>query len=103
MLRTPIWRCQKKKRTKLNSEKVKQFQSGANLNGLGKIELTIKEKTVEAINYELIDLNVYSDLKSVIDDYNDLPNLNEIIRYTYLQHNGTQVFLYGCFKRSDEC
>ena len=74
------------------------FQSGANLNGLGKIELTIKDKTVQAINYELIDLNAYSDydanLKTVIDDYNDLPYLNEIIGYSHLQHNKIQV---GCF------
>ena len=74
------------------------FQSGANLNGLGKIELTIKDKTVQAINYELIDLNAYSDydadLKTVIDDYNDLPYLNEIIGYSHLQHNKSQV---GCF------
>lgn len=74
------------------------FQSGANLNGLGKIQLTIKDKTLQAISYELIDLNTYSDydadLKSVIDDYNDLPYLNEIIGYSHLQHNKPQV---GCF------
>jgi 5'-nucleotidase/UDP-sugar diphosphatase len=74
------------------------FQSGANLNGLGKIELTIKDKTVQEINYELIDLNAYSkydaDLKTIIDNYNDLPYLNEIIGYSHLQHSTSQV---GCF------
>ena len=74
------------------------FQSGANLNGLGKIELTIKDKTVQAVNYELIDLNAYSeydsDLKVIIDDYNDLPYLNEVIGYSHLHHNKPQV---GCF------
>ena len=74
------------------------FQSGSNLNGLGKIELTIKDKTVQTINYELIDLNAYSeydaDLKTIIDDYNDLPYLNEIIGYSHFNHNRSQV---GCF------
>jgi 2',3'-cyclic-nucleotide 2'-phosphodiesterase (5'-nucleotidase family) len=74
------------------------FQSGANLNSLGKIELTIKDKAVQVINYDLIDLNAYSefdaDLKTIIDDYNDLPYLNEIIGYSHLQHSTSQV---GCF------
>ncbi|SDR86856.1 5'-nucleotidase/hypothetical protein [Polaribacter sp. KT25b] len=74
------------------------FQSGANLNNLGKIELTIKDKTVQEINYELIDLNAYSkydaDLKAIIDDYNDLPYLNEIIGFSHLYHYKSQV---GCF------
>ncbi len=74
------------------------FQSGSNLNKLGKIELTIKDKTVQTVNFELIDLNVYTnydaDLKTVIDGYNDLPYLNEVIGYSHLYHNKPQV---GCF------
>lgn len=74
------------------------FQSGSNLNNLGKIELTIKDKTVQSVNYQLIDLNSYveydADLKTIIDDYNDLPYLNEIIGFSHLYHNKSQV---GCF------
>ncbi|WP_405605204.1 bifunctional metallophosphatase/5'-nucleotidase [Polaribacter sp. Asnod1-A03] len=74
------------------------FQSGANLNNLGKIELTIKDQTVQAVDYELIDLNTYAefdtDLKTIIDDYNDLPYLNEVIGYSHLQHAKSKV---GCF------
>ena len=64
------------------------YQSGSYLNYLGKIELTVKDKEVESINYELINLNTYSefdsDLKAVIDEYNNLPYLSEVIGYSYL-------------------
>ena len=74
------------------------FQSGSYLNNLGKIELTIKNKTIESINYELIDLNTYSEydteLKAIVDEYNDLPYLNEVIGYSHLYHEKSKV---GCF------
>jgi 2',3'-cyclic-nucleotide 2'-phosphodiesterase (5'-nucleotidase family) len=74
------------------------FQSGSYLNKLGKIELTIKDKAVQSINYELINLNTYSEhdseLKAIIDEYNDLPYLNEVIGYSDLYHERPQV---GCF------
>jgi len=74
------------------------FQSGSYLNHLGKIELTIKDKAIESINFELINLNTYSEhdmeLKAIIDDYNDLPYLNEVIGYSHLNHQRPQV---GCF------
>lgn len=74
------------------------FQSGSNLNNLGKIELTIKNKAIESINYELIDLNSYTkydtELKAIIDEYNDLPYLNEVIGYADLYHERSNV---GCF------
>jgi 2',3'-cyclic-nucleotide 2'-phosphodiesterase (5'-nucleotidase family) len=74
------------------------FQSGSYLNNLGKIELTIKDKTVQSIDFELINLNTYSEhdseLKAIIDDYNDMPYLNEVIGYSHLYHERSQV---GCF------
>lgn len=74
------------------------FQSGSNLNNLGKIELTVKNKSIESINYELINLNTYaeydSELKSIIEEYDDLPYLNEVIGYSHLYHERSNV---GCF------
>jgi len=74
------------------------FQSGSNLHNLGKIELKVKDKAIESINYELINLDTYtehdSDLKIIIDAYNDLPYLSEVIGYSHLFHDRPQV---GCF------
>ncbi len=74
------------------------YQSGSYLHSLGKIKLTIKDKAIETINYELINLDNYSsydsDLKYIVDTYNDLPYLNEVIGYSYLYHDKNQV---GCF------
>lgn len=68
------------------------------MNNLGKIELTIKDKTVQSIDFELINLNTYSEhdseLKAIIDDYNDIPYLKEVIGYSHLYHERSQV---GCF------
>lgn len=74
------------------------FQSGSYLNNLGKIELTIKDKAIESINYELINLNTYSEFdsetKAIVEEYNDLPYLNEVIGYSQLYHDKSKV---GCF------
>lgn len=74
------------------------FQSGANLKNLGKIELIIKNKAIESINYQLIDLDTYAEydteLKAIIDEYNDLPYLSEVIGYSQIYHGRSQV---GCF------
>ena len=74
------------------------FQSGSYLNNLGKIELTVKNKAIESINYELINLNTYaeydSEIKTIIEEYDDLPYLNEVIGYSHLYHERSKV---GCF------
>jgi 2',3'-cyclic-nucleotide 2'-phosphodiesterase (5'-nucleotidase family) len=74
------------------------FQSGSYLNNLGKIKLRIKDKAIDLINYELINLNAYSevdtDLKAVIDDYNNQPYLTEVIGYSHNFHDRPEV---GCF------
>ena len=73
------------------------FQAGAELNYLGKIDLSVQDKKIESISYVLINLNTYneydSELKAVIDEYNDLPYLNDVIGYSYLFHNKYGV---GC-------
>lgn len=74
------------------------FQAGGNLKKLGKIELTIKNKSIESINYELIDLSRVSDhdseLKDLIDDYNDSPYFYETIGFSSTNHNKTET---ACF------
>jgi 2',3'-cyclic-nucleotide 2'-phosphodiesterase (5'-nucleotidase family) len=74
------------------------FQSGSYLNYLGKIELTIKNKVIESLNYESINLNTYtehdSNLKAIIDAYNDVPYLAEVIGSSQLFHDRPKV---GCF------
>ena len=74
------------------------FQSGSYLHYLGKIELTIKNKSIQSVNYNLIDLDDYSQhdniLKAVIETYNDLPELKEIIGYSHQYHSRWQL---GCF------
>ncbi len=74
------------------------FQAGSYLNYLGKIQLTVKDKSVESIKYELIDLREHTeqdaDLKKLIDKYNDSPSFYEAIGKSYLNHSKSQV---GCF------
>ena len=74
------------------------FQSGSYLNYLGKIELTIKDKAIESMNYESINLNTYTehdaDLKTIVDEYNDVPYLTEVIGSSQLFHDRPKV---GCF------
>jgi len=71
------------------------FQAGANLDNLGKIKLIIKDKAVESITYELINLanfsNYDSTLKSIIDTYNEDANLDEVIGYANAYHSTSQV------------
>jgi len=73
-------------------------QAGSYLNYLGKVELSVKQKSIASINYELIDLNIYSDfdaeLKAIIDEYNDLPYLSEVVGNSQVYHERSQV---GCF------
>ncbi|WP_457610633.1 bifunctional metallophosphatase/5'-nucleotidase [Lutibacter sp.] len=71
------------------------FQAGSNLNYLGKIKLIIKDKKIESLTYNLIDLSTYtnfdSTLKRVIDNYNEDANLDEVIGYAEAHHNSQQV------------
>ena len=67
------------------------FQAGSYLNYLGKIELTVKDKSIESIEYELIDLNAYSEydqeLKTIIDEYNNQAYLTDIIGFSHAYHD----------------
>ena len=74
------------------------YQSGSYLNYLGKIDLEIVDKSIESIDYQLINLNTYpnfdSDLKTTIDDYNNLPYLSEVVGDSHRYHDRPEV---GCF------
>ncbi|MBT8318129.1 MAG: bifunctional metallophosphatase/5'-nucleotidase [Lutibacter sp.] len=71
------------------------FQAGGNLNYLGKIHLTIKNKRIENLTYDLIDLSNYSNFDSNIKDrveaFNENANLDEIIGYAESFHSKDQV------------
>ncbi len=74
------------------------FQAGNDLNYIGKIELTIKDKKVQSIDYNLIDLNAITnenpDIKKRINDYNDAPFFKEVIGFSQIYHD---KFLVGNF------
>jgi len=74
------------------------FQAGSNLKYLGKIKLTIKNKKIITKDYTLINLDTYTEydneLKTVIDNYNDMPFLKEVIGSSALNHSRSKV---GCF------
>lgn len=67
------------------------FQSGGYLNYLGKIKLEVKDKSIVSSTFSLIDLNSYSDydenLSSLIDSYNDWPELYETIGVSEANHS----------------
>lgn len=71
------------------------FQAGSNLSYLGKIKLTIKNKTIESIEYELIDLEKYTDydnsIKEIVDTYNKNANLDEVIGSAEVYHSKSAV------------
>lgn len=74
------------------------FQSGSGLNHLGKIKISITQKRIETIDFELINLTDYTgqdaDLQNLINQYNDLPYLKEVIGFSHQNHSVSQV---GCF------
>ena len=76
------------------------FQAGSYLDYVGKIELDVKNKKVENISCELINLNTYNDfdteLNADIDEYNQSMAvvLNEVIGFSQIFHERFQV---GCF------
>ena len=75
------------------------YQAGSNLNFLGKIKLTVQNRSVISANFELIDLNAHStndnELKKLIEDYEaSATYLQDVIGFSELNHSRTQV---GCF------
>lgn len=74
------------------------FQAGSYLHKLGKINLTIENKRLVNYNFELIDLDNFQeqdeDLMAVINDYNNLPYLNDVIGNSLSELNRSEV---GCF------
>ena len=71
------------------------FQAGSKLNYLGKINLTLKDKKIESLTYDLIDLNSYPNydaaIKNMADNYNQEANLDEVIGYSSAYHDHSQV------------
>lgn len=74
------------------------FQSGSYLNYLGKIKLTVKQKEIQNIEFELIDLNEYTEydaeMKNLIAQYNSNSGLDDVIGYSERNHSRQVV---GCF------
>ena len=75
------------------------FQAGNDLNYLGKIVISVKDRSVETIGFELIDLNEYEDfdpsIKELTDEYDaSMPELDEVIGCSHLYHQRSNV---GCF------
>ena len=76
------------------------FQAGKNLEHLGKIELVVKDRGIEVVGSELIELVNYSDydpdLQANIDAYNSTMEvvLNEVIGNSLADHDRYQL---GCF------
>ena len=74
------------------------FQTGSYLHNLGKIVISINNKSIKSVNFELIDLDNYQhhddQLKASIETYNNLPELNEVIGYSHQYHSRQQL---GCF------
>ena len=71
------------------------YQAGSYLNHIGKIKLTVKNKKIKTINYELIDLNLIteedSEIKSIIASYNDAPFFKEVVGFSEVHHERPQV------------
>jgi len=71
------------------------FQAESNLNYMGKIKLIILNKKIETLQYNLIDLNNYSNqdssIKEAITNYDTMANLDEVIGYSSAYHNNQQV------------
>ena len=67
------------------------FQAGGNLNYVGKIEMVIRDKKVQTIEFELIDFSTITNedadhKKSRIDTYNDEPFFKEVVGYSEINH-----------------
>ena len=71
------------------------FQAGSNLNYLGKIKLTIKNKKTETLTYDLIDLNSYqgnnTTIKDLVNFYNEEADLDGVIGYSEAYHSKSAV------------
>lgn len=67
------------------------YHAGSHLNYLGKISMQIKNKEIESINFELIDLNNVTtndtNLSTLIASYNEDADLDEVIGYANAYHS----------------
>ena len=74
------------------------YQAGSYLNYLGKITIVVRNKQISAVHFKIIHLDSHRDsdpdIQQVIDEYNDLPYLNEVIGRSFAAHPKEKV---GCF------
>ena len=79
------------------------FQSGSYLNGLGKIELTLKNKKVISTTYTLIDLKTATDedaeIKALVSNYNNNEAMNKVVGTATADHsrNATGCLITNAF------
>ena len=76
------------------------YQAGNNLNFLGRIDLTIQDKSVQSAQFDLIDLNTYSnfdqDIATRVQAFNDeFPELDDVLGHSQIHH--TRWYNVGCF------
>jgi 2',3'-cyclic-nucleotide 2'-phosphodiesterase (5'-nucleotidase family) len=74
------------------------FQAGSHLRFLGRIDMIISDRQIKQIDFNLVDLDDHQTrdqkLATLIDQYNDVPELNQEIGYSHRHHDRSQV---GCF------
>ncbi len=74
------------------------LQAGSYLHKLGKIEITVKNKSVTDYTVDLIELDSYKEvdatLKGIIDDYYNAPEFEEVLGSSSSNLSGGEV---GCF------
>ncbi len=74
------------------------MQAGSNLSHLGKVTLKVKEQKVLEATLTFIDLKAYTsydeELRSLIESYNNEPEFDEVVGYSYSYHGRDAV---GCF------
>lgn len=76
------------------------FQSGSNLKYAGVIDVNVKAKKVETIEFSIVDLNNYtesdSEIENLVKQYNESMDalLSEEVGYSEIYHNRSQL---GCF------
>jgi 2',3'-cyclic-nucleotide 2'-phosphodiesterase (5'-nucleotidase family) len=71
------------------------YQAGSYLRNLGKIKVTIDNEGIITTNHELINLSTVTEydasIKTLIDNYNDNPEFDEVIGFAEENHNKNEV------------
>jgi 5'-nucleotidase/UDP-sugar diphosphatase len=74
------------------------FQAGSNLGHMGRIKLEIKDRKVQSIQFELIDLDAHTledeTVSQLAEQYDSADELEEVVGYAQIDHSQSQL---GCF------